>query len=685
MQRVSAVRVLAAFAAISFLITIPACGGGNGTVNTTVTQLLLSPTTISLNQGAVGTLSVTAENSSGQVVPADISFSSSNSRIVTVSTGGLICGGVWDSSFINCNAVSGSAGVGQVTVTATATAFHVSATTTVYVHERVDQVKAVLGTSCTTMSDNVSISGQAFSTSAPGCSPAAPCNITSTVGPFAFGSNDLSIAAVNATTGDLVAGTPGATTVFASVSGVNSVGAPYQTCAVQYIKVRSVSNSNVTSFTLGTGDTQQLSADVFDTASRYVKPVLTWGTSSSATATIAASGSGNNPGTITAVAPGTAYITASCSYPNCNKGVPAQYSQNVVTATVTGNSGATVYAASTNSTMLIPFNISSDTPGAAITLPAVPNSIIADPSGSGVFLGSASGLMGVNTSGTVTTLAVNGTIMAISPNSKFMLLSDSVAGQLNYVDLSTGTVVATVPSTTVLSDAYTPDSGFNEWVTGTNPAVFGFGLSNAFSGTLMLANTANAIDIMAQGGLTYITSAAGHQILLYSTCNQTQNPQNPALTATSPTLIKAIPNGTGAVAVDAPNIDVVSTPSMLNAGCPITSLSTIATYDLGAGSFTAQQLIMSPDSSRAWIVSNLPQVVNFNLSSLTPTAVNLAGGATAFNGGITLDGAHVYVGASDNTVHRIDTSSMSDVAQVAVNLKNSSGAVVAPNLVCVLP
>jgi hypothetical protein len=55
------------------------------------------------------------------------------------------------------------------------------------------------------------------------------------------------------------------------------------------------------------------------------------------------------------------------------------------------------------------------------------------------------------------------------------------------------------------------------------------------------------------------------------------------------------------------------------------------------------------------------------------------------NGGLTVDGTQLWVGTSDNTVHRIDTALPGDVAQVAVNLTNSSGGAVAPNLVAVLP
>ncbi len=105
-------------------------------------------------------------------------------------------------------------------------------------------------------------------------------------------------------------------------------------------------NSSNTSFTMSKANTQALTADVFDTNGQYIKPILTWGSSANASATVATGTSGNNPATITAVGSGTAYITASCSYPDCNRNVAAQYSLNVATATVTGGVATTVYAAS---------------------------------------------------------------------------------------------------------------------------------------------------------------------------------------------------------------------------------------------------------------------------------------------------------------------------------------------------
>ncbi len=481
------------------------------------------------------------------------------------------------------------------------------------------------------------------------------------------------------TNGVLTAEIPGVTTVFASVAGVNSVGAPYETCRVAQIMVTNAT-SGQTSFTLNPGGTQPLTADVYDSTGRYITPTLTWGSSATAAATVAATGSVSNPGTITAVAPGTAYITASCSFPDCNRFVPAQYSQNIVTAAVTGTTGTLVYAASTNSLMLVPFNIATDTPGTAITLPAYPNSIAADPAGVSVYLGTnSSGLFAVNvSSGAVTTYAVNGTIVAVSPDGQYLLISDP-AGAVRYFDVATPAVTGSAPGYTTTSSAYTPDSKSNQWINGTN---LGVGLQTAFSGLVPLGYTANALDISAPGGLTYITSASSREIDVLSSCNQAQTQTLPA---NAPTLIAKLPNGTGAVVADSPDIDVVTTPLPYNAGCPITTQSTLATYDLGAGSFTARQIFISSDSTRAWIVSNLPELLTFNLSNQSPATVALTGSPTPYNGGVTLDGANVYVGTSDGTVHRISTSAMADLTQIPVSLKDANGNITPPNLVVVVP
>jgi hypothetical protein len=145
-----------------------------------------------------------------------------------------------------------------------------------------------------------------------------------------------------------------------------------------------------------------------------------------------------------------------------------------------------------------------------------------------------------------------------------------------------------------------------------------------------------------------------------------------------------IPNGTGAVVADSPSIDVVNTGT-IGPGCPPAPQSTVNSYNLGGGSFNARQFLFATDSSKVWMISDLTSVIGFNLSTLTPTSIALANGAQAYSGGITVDGSTIYIGASDNNVHVLNTGSASDTAQIAVALKDANSNVVAPNLVTVLP
>ena len=99
--------------------------------------------------------------------------------------------------------------------------------------------------------------------------------------------------------------------------------------------------------------------------------------------------------------------------------------------------------------------------------------------------------------------------------------------------------------------------------------------------------------------MTYVTGSALGAIDVRTTCNQAEWQ---TLTATNPTLVAHVPNGTGAVVADSPAIDVVTTAAIPQ-GCPPNPQNTVNTYNLGFGNFTAQQLFVSPDSSRAWILS----------------------------------------------------------------------------------
>ncbi len=130
---------------------------------------------------------------------------------------------------------------------------------------------------------------------------------------------------------------------------------------------------------------------------------------------------------------------------------------------MTPATNTTVYAASSNSKLLVPISTATNTAGTSITLPYYPNSIVADPGGLAVYLGSGTALMAVAaSSGTVTTFAVSGTILAISPDGQFMLLSNNASpGQVQYFSIAGGVLDDSYSGATANSSAYTPDSKFN--------------------------------------------------------------------------------------------------------------------------------------------------------------------------------------------------------------------------------
>ena len=252
------------------------------------------------------------------------------------------------------------------------------------------------------------------------------------------------------------------------------------------------------------------------------------------------------------------------------------------------------------------------------------------------------------------------------------------AGGVVYLYSTVGSSIVLTQSVTPVSGAFTPDSRSVSFLVGQQVYY-----ETLAPGTTItdLPYTPDALDVSGLGSLTYITSTASHAIDIRTTCNQADLQ---TLTANNPTLVAHIPNGTGAVVADSPSFDVITTGT-IGPGCPPAPQSTINSYDLGRGSFNAKQLLVASNSSKVWMISDLSAVVGFDLSTLTTSAVSLANSAQPFNGGITLDGTHIYVGATDNNVHDINLAQSYDQAQIAVGLKDANGNVVAPNLVVVLP
>ena len=680
MRQFSAARIVAAFFAVLILSFLPGCSG-TGTSPNPVVSMTLSPTYLSLSPGQTAQLTATPMNYAGSTIVADVSYSSSNTSLVTVTPGGLVCAGIWDQNFINCNALPEQSAVGQAVITATSGS--VTTTATTYTHLQVDRIFVTPPTGCVSVGATPTYLATVYNVTASGCTQAIPCDITSTVGPITFNSTDLQVMNNNATSGVLTAANPGSTTIYASVSSLHSIPQPALVCPIQSILIHDAASSNTT-FDLAPAATQNLIADVTDTNGNSITPVLTWSSVPAGVASLAATTSTTgatvpNGQTVTANTGGTTTITATCSTPNCNRNVAPQYGQNLVTVNVSGGTTTTVYAASTNSLTLIPISTSNNTAGTAITLPYLPNSIVSDSAGTNVYLGSGSGIMTVDVltaAVTVSTAAV-GTILAISPDGHYLLIADNSAPAVflystaNSSNLQTHALPASAAAFTSDSNSVSFLSGQQIYYDTTTP-------SSTFN---TLAFVPTTVDVSAQGGMTYVTGSALGAINVRRTCDQSDWQ---TLSATHPTLVAHLPNGTGAVVADSPAIDVVTTGA-IGAGCPPTPQNSVNSYNLGFGNFTAVQMFVSTNNGSAWIISNLPSVIAFDLTTLTPLSIPLTSGPQPLSGGITIDGSTVYVGASDNNVHSLDVASRTDKAQIAVGLKNGSGNAVPPNLVLVLP
>lgn len=677
MRQHSAAQTVAALLSLLLLGVWTGCSGTSNSPSP-VTSIVMTPTSVSMNVGQVVKITGVTKNYAGSTITADVTYTTSNPSQITISPTGYICAGLWDANYINCNALPGQTGVGQSTITATSGS--VTATAPVFAHLQVDQIAVTPPTGCVSVGATPTYTAAVYNTTAPGCSVAIPCNITPTVGPISFYSTDLTVMTHNTTTGILTASEPGSTTIYASVAGLNSIPQAALVCPVVSINVHDAAGSNTT-FNLAPTKTQSLVADVIDSAGNSILPTLTWSSVPSGVATVTlGTVTSANSATVTANTAGTTNVLATCATPICNRNINPQYAQNVVTVNVSGTTTTAVYAASTKSLMLVPIQSSNNTAQTAISLPYVPNSMVSDSAGTNLYLGSANGIMSVTvTSGSVSvSSAAVGKIVAASPDGNYLLVSDSASGNVYVYATKTARALQT-QTVTSFAGAFTPDSQSVSFLVPGNLLYYDtvFPTSTFVS----LPFTPNAIDVSAEGGMTYITSAALGAIDIRATCNQTDWQ---TLTATAPTLVAHIPNGTGAVVVDSPMLDVVTTAT-IPSGCPPTPQSTVTSHDLGFGNFTANQIFLSTDSTHVFILSSLPKVIGYNLSTQSPFSIPLANGATPTTGGVMVDDSLMYVGASDGNVHALTVSSNTDSAQISVGLKDPGGNAVIPDLVVVLP
>ena len=715
---------------VLLLLSLPGCKTGSP-VATTVFPVpasikIIPAPTVSLEIGTIQVFTTIIQNSANTAITEPSTFVSSDTSVVTVASNGLACAGSWDNLASPTICTPGRAGTAQITATAQGVS---SAATTVYVHQHIDSVTlqdmcsvAVPPAPCTiprhhscqsllepttSLPQNTVYEAHAFSRGT---------DITPTVGQFIWSAANLGVVTLSNTPVQLAnvvngislnqvqatAKAPGFTTVFATIGTATSVPVNFTTCAVQSIAL-AVTEATTTSKTIVPTVTDTV-GNVISTALTPGGIPLTWSSSQSASVTAAT-------GSATGSTGGGATVVASCTPPTCNIGfspslpiypeqaVPVILAPSGTTTTTT----ATVYVGSTACgttencvSTVIPVTTPS-TLGTAIALPVTPNSFVFNRQGSKAFLGTDSGLAGAHglmeldsSSNTVTQFSSTpGKVLAVSPDGTTVVISDTVdtPNQVFIFNTTSGTNTAFGITGATAAD-FSPDSLKAYIIAGST--LYVYSKVDALQ-TIKLQAPANDVAFFAEGAFAYVAGGDPAGVVVRRTCD---NGQADTVSTTSvPTFIRALPDATQMLAVAPPDVAMINA-NTTPVGCTPAITDTATSINLGQAPFTASQLIIAENGSTAYILSpDLNSILVFNIGAQTSSTLSLLGNTTPIQASLTPDGTLLLVGASDGTVHEIQTSTGVDVTQIqfpvglCLNPAGQAfpGLTCHPNLVAVKP
>jgi WD40 repeat protein len=384
----------------------------------------------------------------------------------------------------------------------------------------------------------------------------------------------------------------------------------------------------------------------------------------------------------------------------------------------TGNSeSATVYVSTTGCgttdgcfSTVVPVTAPTNTPGNFITLPVTPNSLVFNGQGTSAYLGTDSGRLGsvglavLNaSSNSVTQFAgLPGKVLAVSPDGSKVIISDtSPADGPNRVFVF-DTATNTSPTFLIIgatAAAFSPDSLKAYIVAGSTLYVY-----SKLDGlrTIALAAPANGVSFLSEGAFAYVAGGASSALSVWRTCDNGRAdtvsvPAVPTFIQTLPGAAQLLPGDTPNTfhlfAVAPPNVDVISVNTTPSGCTPAVVDGPVSSFNLGQPNFVAKQLIVSQDGATAYVVaSNLSSILVFNIPGQTSSAIWLVGNPLPLGASLTPDGNLLYVGASDGSVHVVNTVAGGDVQQISFPqglCQNSAGqrysTTCNPDLVAVQP
>lgn len=683
------------------LLAIAGCGGSSN--KNTVAAVSLTPASISVVAGEVQQLTVSASNSSGVPATTTFTFNSSNPRLVTISPSGLVCGGVWDSTFVVCNGkdAAGNPLTGTAIVTASAGGVS-SGPVTVSIHPNVTSIQvtgATLSTPCVSHGNTQQFTAKAFN---------GTTDVTSSIGSFSWSSSDGAVVSVDAN-GLATAGAPGSAGVVARVGNVTSQSVPFNTCLPVRIVLHKTGDpaGQPTEFvTLTTAQTLTVQADMIDqNGAVTLGAPVSLVSNNPAVATVTGSTSG---ATLTGVSPGGAGLIAVCAPPTCGSGDSGLIYSNLLSVTVSGTSPATtVYVGTTTIPApgtvpsLIPIDTSKSPPaaGTAIALPGAPTSMAFSGDGTKLYVDTSSGLVSVNpTNNAVTPLDADpiGVILAVSRDGSKVIISNvkfqlDVPSQRLFIFDATANTLQTFILPGAVAAAFTGD-GSKAYIAAnfsdlrTNPPTPGNAIYvwSPFSTlrTLSTTGTPNSVATVAAGPLAFIANGSGVNAL--NTCDNSLNTSVP--TTSAPQLIATQKNFNGLAIVNQTGVDIttVNLPDATVSQCPTPVSYSNQFSDFGLGVFTARQVLFSTDGEHIAVLPEGINQIGLAVPGGAPALIPIAAGGTeALSGDLTLDGNTLWAGvAGTNTVHQISLTGGGDIFQIQLNL---NGASAPPDIIAVRP
>ncbi len=666
---------------VAAAVALASCGHKSSPPpDNTPASITVTTTSLSLTHGDVAAITgVQVLNSSNTAItsPPTITYTSTNPSLVTVTSSGVVCAGVFDANNVVCQTqMPDNTGKlqplpdGETDITVASG--NAKTTVKVFVHGHVDQV-TVQGPAnppvCVSQSQTEQFSAKAFS---------GGNDITSLVGPFTWATGNSTVATTDQS-GVVTSRQPGATTVVASIANTTGTPGVFISCPPKSISLH-LSGATDTSFNVASGTSETLAADVTDILGQPISNLSL--TFSSFVPTAATGGlSVSTPGA------GVTTIVASCTPPGCNPasgpnvnlngtGAGLAIYSNPLIGTVTGTTATTIYATGSDNpdgsanTSLIPIDSGTNTAGTAVTLGGSPNSMVFSPDGSKAYIGSSAGLLifdpGTNTV-TATASGLTGQVLTVSNNGNKVVLSDTSAGKVFVFDVTANSSQEfDIPNVT--SASFNIDNSKAYFTSGT--AVYEYSPN---TGLKTLSFQANGVVFAPQASVAFF---GGSSILGLAACNDSIIPG----ASGAANILGVTPDGTHMIGVGSAgwlDLSYTITP-LANVGCPVNESNTTKTATFPPFVGMPTQIAIASDDSNAFLTgytggSATTAVPFYHLADGSTGTITLAGsGGPLFSGGLTQDAHSLYVGigGSSPQVHRIDLTASggpADANQISVS------------------